>query len=41
MNCGQTCVAPDYALVHKDVYDKFLSEFKATVKEFFGEDPKY
>ena len=25
LNCGQTCVAPDYLLVHSDVKDKFLS----------------
>ena len=25
LNCGQTCIAPDYLLVHSDVKDKFLS----------------
>lgn len=26
MNAGQTCVAPDYVCVHKDVYDAFVTE---------------
>ena len=25
LNCGQTCVAPDYLLVHSDVKEKFLT----------------
>ncbi len=25
LNAGQTCVAPDYLLVHEDVYDEFLA----------------
>jgi aldehyde dehydrogenase (NAD+) len=28
-NAGQTCVAPDYALVHENVYDEFLVKMKA------------
>lgn len=30
LNCGQTCVAPDYVLCHKDVKDKFI---EAVIKE--------
>lgn len=36
LNVGQTCVAPDYLLIHKSVKDKFLDIFKNTVKNMFG-----
>lgn len=39
-NCGQTCTAPDYALVFKDVAQPFLEHLKETVVEFYGEDPQ-
>ncbi len=39
LNAGQTCVAPDYLLVHKSVKKQFLNEMVACIKEFFGEDP--
>lgn len=35
LNSGQTCVRPDFALVHADVADKFIAELKATVKDFY------
>jgi aldehyde dehydrogenase (NAD+) len=38
-NCGQTCVAPDYLLVHEKVYDRFMDALTATVKRFWGDDP--
>ena len=38
-NTGQTCVAPDYALVHADVYDAFLTEAKKAITSFYGDDP--
>lgn len=38
MNAGQTCVAPDYVLVHEDVAELFLEQLtKETAKMF--EDP--
>jgi aldehyde dehydrogenase (NAD+) len=39
-NAGQTCVAPDYLLVHERVYEPLLAALKATITEFFGSDPK-
>jgi acyl-CoA reductase-like NAD-dependent aldehyde dehydrogenase len=39
-NAGQTCIAPDYVLCHKDRYDEFLSEMKKCVHRFFGENPQ-
>lgn len=39
-NCGQTCVAPDYALVHASVHDEFVTLVKAAITEFYGADPQ-
>lgn len=39
LNCGQTCVAPDYLLIQSSVRDKFLTLFQAAVREMYGEDP--
>jgi aldehyde dehydrogenase (NAD+) len=38
LNAGQTCVAPDYLLVHEDVKDKFIDALKNTIREMYGED---
>lgn len=40
LNSGQTCIAPDYILIHEDVKDKFVSMFAEAVKELHGEDIK-
>lgn len=37
-NTGQTCVAPDYLLVHKDVYDRFMKLLKDTVRSFYSKN---
>ena len=39
-NAGQTCVAPDYVLVHKNVEKEFLEKAKNRIREFYGENPK-
>lgn len=39
-NAGQTCVAPDYVLVHESIYDVFLNELKKWTKFFFGDNPE-
>lgn len=39
-NAGQTCVAPDYLLVHKDVEKELIENIKKTIKDFYGENPK-
>ncbi|MCM0649561.1 aldehyde dehydrogenase [Clostridium swellfunianum] len=36
INTGQTCIAPDYLLVHKDIKDLFLSKLKMTIVDFYG-----
>ncbi|MBQ7287152.1 MAG: aldehyde dehydrogenase [Candidatus Gastranaerophilales bacterium] len=39
LNCGQTCVAPDYIYCHKDIKDKLIVEIKKQIKLQFGENP--
>ena len=39
LNAGQTCVAPDYLLVHRDVRDALLAEMKNVITEFYGSNP--
>ena len=39
-NAGQTCVAPDYLLVHKSIKNEFLTEIKKSIENFYGTDPK-
>jgi aldehyde dehydrogenase (NAD+) len=38
LNAGQTCVAPDYVLVHTAVKDAFLAELKKKIVDFYGDD---
>jgi len=40
MNVGQTCIAPDYVLVHEDVKEAFLGKMKRKVELAFGETEK-
>ncbi|MCI8281106.1 MAG: aldehyde dehydrogenase [Lachnospiraceae bacterium] len=39
LNCGQTCVAPDYIYCHRSVKDALLSEIKKQVRLQYGECP--
>ena len=38
LNSGQTCIAPDYILIHKDVKEAFVKAFAAEVRALHGED---
>lgn len=38
INCGQTCIAPDYLFVHKNIKDEFLKLLKESIISFFGTD---
>lgn len=40
INAGQTCIAPDYLLVHESVKEKLLGYIVQYIKEFYGENPK-
>ena len=37
LNAGQTCVAPDYVLVHESLHDAFITTMKEVIREFFGD----
>ncbi len=39
LNCGQTCVAPDYILCDKSVKDRLITEIIAQIKAQFGDNP--
>ena len=39
LNCGQTCVAPDYILCHSSVKDSLLDALRREVRRQYGEDP--
>lgn len=38
VNNGQTCVAPDFVLVHESVKDHLMKEMKNTIRDFYGKD---
>ena len=40
LNSGQTCIAPDYILIHKDVKDEFVHAFAEAMRQLHGEDLK-
>ena len=40
INAGQTCVAPDYLLIHEDIFEKFTAQLRETIRQFFGDDAK-
>ena len=39
LNCGQTCVAPDYILCHSSVKDSLLDALRREIRRQYGEDP--
>ncbi len=39
LNAGQTCVVPDYLMVHYSVKDRLIKSMKKVVKDFYGENP--
>ncbi|MDR7121661.1 aldehyde dehydrogenase family protein [Rheinheimera soli] len=40
LNAGQTCIAPDYILAHKDICQALAEEIKAQLQQMYGADPK-
>ncbi len=38
INAGQTCIAPDYVLVHKSQEDQLITSLQKYIKEFYPED---
>lgn len=39
LNCGQTCVAPDYIYCDRSIKDKLISAINHQIKKQFGKDP--
>lgn len=40
LNAGQTCVAPDYLMVHKDIKDELLKKLVEEIEKQYGKDIK-
>ncbi len=40
LNAGQTCIAPDYILAHKDITEALLKEIHTQLLQMYGSDPK-
>lgn len=40
INCGQTCIAPDYVLVHESVKHDFVEHCKNEIVQTYGENPR-
>ncbi len=39
LNAGQTCVAPDYLMIHASRKEEFVAEYRAAVQEMLGDTP--
>jgi aldehyde dehydrogenase (NAD+) len=39
LNAGQTCIAPDYVLVHNDIKEKFISKLREAIVQFYTSEP--
>jgi aldehyde dehydrogenase (NAD+) len=39
LNAGQTCVAPDYLLVHSKIHYELVAAIKSSWADFYGSDP--
>ncbi|WMT29375.1 aldehyde dehydrogenase [Bacillus aerius] len=39
-NAGQTCIAPDYLLVHESIKEDLLREITTCIRDFYGDQPE-
>ncbi|MBE9059532.1 aldehyde dehydrogenase [cf. Phormidesmis sp. LEGE 11477] len=39
LNAGQTCVAPDYLLVHQDIKSDFVKALQQVIQDAYGDNP--
>ena len=39
VNCGQTCVAPDYLFIHRSLKEAFIKSFRRFVEKEYGQNP--
>ncbi|KAJ4935508.1 hypothetical protein JOQ06_017040 [Pogonophryne albipinna] len=40
VNCGQTCIAPDFVLCEPSIQSRVVEEIKKCIKEFYTENPE-
>ena len=40
LNAGQTCIAPDYLLIHSSLQDKFIEAFRRQLRKLHGDDAR-
>ena len=40
LNCGQTCIAPDYLMLSQEIKQQFIDEFAKAVEELYGSSIK-
>ncbi|KAL3081896.1 hypothetical protein niasHT_037074 [Heterodera trifolii] len=40
LNCGQTCLAPDYIMVTNEMKPRLVEELKAVLVEYYGTNPE-
>lgn len=38
-NAGQTCIAPDYVLVHESIKDQFVEQLTTAIKQMYSDAP--
>jgi aldehyde dehydrogenase (NAD+) len=39
-NAGQTCIAPDYLLLHADIKERMIPQLQAAIAQLYGDDPQ-
>ncbi len=39
LNCGQTCVAPDFIICHESVHERLVEELKLQIRDQYGKNP--
>ena len=40
LNCGQTCIAPDFLIVKRNIKDKLITHLSEEIEKAYGENPK-
>lgn len=40
VNCGQTCIAPDYVLVHENVQQEFIEHCIKAIENYYSNNPE-
>lgn len=41
MNAGQTCIAPDFILAHKNIKDPLIKALQKQIHAFYGDNPQH